>query len=120
MAEAISELADRTKDTQDTKKGDKPKKEKKEKKDKPPQKPKQGGGQGGAKKDAGLVDTKGITVKKINDLPEWYSQMLVKGQFISYYDVSGCYILEPASYAIWETIKDWFDVKIKTLGVRNC
>lgn len=66
------------------------------------------------------TDTKGITVKKDDDLAEWYQQMLSKGQFISYYDVSGCYILEPASYVIWEHIKSWFDKKIKTIGVRNC
>lgn len=29
------------------------------------------------------------------------------------------YILEPASYAIWESIKEWFDEQIKTLKVRN-
>lgn len=29
------------------------------------------------------------------------------------------YILEPASYAIWESIKAWFDNQIKTLKVRN-
>jgi prolyl-tRNA synthetase len=29
------------------------------------------------------------------------------------------YILEPASYAIWESIKTWFDSQIKTLKVRN-
>ena len=46
--------------------------------------------------------------------------MLSKGAFISYYDISGCYILEPASYAIWETIKDFFDKRIKAIGVRNC
>lgn len=49
-----------------------------------------------------------------------YQQILSKGAFISYYDISGCYILEPASYAIWETIKDFFDKKIKAIGVRNC
>jgi prolyl-tRNA synthetase len=38
---------------------------------------------------------------------------------ISYYDVAGCYILEPSSYAIWENIKSWFDGQIKTLKVRN-
>jgi hypothetical protein len=29
------------------------------------------------------------------------------------------YILEPSSYAIWESIKAWFDNQIKTLKVRN-
>lgn len=32
---------------------------------------------------------------------------------------SPSYILEPSSYAIWESIKAWFDNQIKTLKVRN-
>lgn len=74
----------------------------------------------GKKPAAAPVDTKGITVKKADDLSEWYQQMLKKGDFISYYDISGCYILEPASYSIWEEIKAFFDAKIKKLGVKNC
>ncbi|KAF2734934.1 prolyl-tRNA synthetase [Polyplosphaeria fusca] len=61
----------------------------------------------------------GIDVAKEDDLGEWYQQVITKGQMISYYDVAGCYILEPASYAIWESIKAWFDAQIKTLKVRN-
>lgn len=61
----------------------------------------------------------GIDVAKEVDLGEWYQQVITKGQMISYYDVAGCYILEPSSYAIWENIKTWFDSQIKTLKVRN-
>lgn len=61
----------------------------------------------------------GIDVAKEVDLGEWYQQVITKGQMISYYDVAGCYILEPSSYAIWENIKSWFDAQIKTLKVRN-
>jgi prolyl-tRNA synthetase len=39
---------------------------------------------------------------------------------MEYYDVSGCYILRPWSFAIWESIKDFFDAEIKKLGVENC
>lgn len=39
---------------------------------------------------------------------------------IEYYDVSGCYVLRPWSFAIWEAIKDFFDAEIKKLGVENC
>ena len=39
---------------------------------------------------------------------------------IEYYDVSGCYILRPWAYSIWESIKDFFDAEIKKLGVQNC
>ncbi|CAG2214976.1 EPRS [Mytilus edulis] len=38
---------------------------------------------------------------------------------IEYYDVSGCYILRPWSYSIWEAIKSFFDGEIKKLGVEN-
>jgi len=39
---------------------------------------------------------------------------------IEYYDVSGCYIFRPWSFAIWEGITKWFDAEIKKLGVQNC
>lgn len=93
----------------------KEKKERKEKKEKKPQQPKQ------QKVNAkGNADTKGITVKREDDLAEWYAQVLNKGKFVSYYDVQGCYILEPPIYFIWEEIKTYFDKKIKAIGVRNC
>ncbi len=38
---------------------------------------------------------------------------------ISYYDVSGCYILRPWAYAVWEGIQAWFDARIKESGVQN-
>lgn len=70
---------------------------------------------------ATLEDAKliGITVDKAKDFSGWYQQVLTKGEMLDYYDVSGCYILRPASYAIWENIQKWFDEKIKGLGVQN-
>lgn len=38
---------------------------------------------------------------------------------IEYYDVSGCYILRPWSFFIWEMIQQYFDKRIRRLGVRN-
>lgn len=38
---------------------------------------------------------------------------------IDYYDISGCYVLRPWSYAIWEAIQGYFDGEIKKLGVQN-
>ncbi len=66
--------------------------------------------------DAKLI---GITVDKFKDFPNWYSQILTKGEMLDYYDVSGCYILRPPSYAIWEQIQDFFNIKIKSIGVQN-
>ena len=39
---------------------------------------------------------------------------------IEYYNVSGCYILRPWAYAIWDIIKEFFDKEIKKLGIENC
>jgi len=39
---------------------------------------------------------------------------------IEYYDVSGCYVLRPWAYSIWESIQAFFDSEIKRKGVRNC
>ena len=33
--------------------------------------------------------------------------------------ISGCYILRPWSYAIWEAIQAFFDAEIKKRGVKN-
>ncbi|XP_008548308.1 bifunctional glutamate/proline--tRNA ligase [Microplitis demolitor] len=62
----------------------------------------------------------GLEAKKSENLPDWYSQVITKGEMIEYYDVSGCYILRPWSYSIWDKIKDFFDTEIKKLGVQNC
>ncbi|SCU78887.1 LAMI_0A06414g1_1 [Lachancea mirantina] len=70
----------------------------------------------GSIEDAKLI---GITVDKSLDFSGWYQQILTKGEMLDYYDVSGCYILRPPSYAIWEAIQRWFDDKIKALGVQN-
>ncbi|XP_035992130.1 bifunctional glutamate/proline--tRNA ligase isoform X2 [Fundulus heteroclitus] len=62
----------------------------------------------------------GLEAKKEENLAEWYSQVITKAEMIEYYDVSGCYVLRPWSYSIWEAIKDFFDREIKKLGVENC
>ncbi|KAJ5279128.1 proline--tRNA ligase [Penicillium angulare] len=62
----------------------------------------------------------GIDALKEENFPEWYSQVLVKSEMLDYYDVSGCFILRPASYFIWEEIQDFFNKRIKSIGVKNC
>ena len=39
---------------------------------------------------------------------------------IEYYEISGCYILRPPAFFIWEQITEFFDSRIKKLGVQNC
>jgi prolyl-tRNA synthetase len=62
----------------------------------------------------------GITASKATDFAKWYSQLVVKAELIEYYpDISGCYILRPWAYAIWETVQAFIDGEIKKLGVKN-
>ncbi|MBW2987609.1 proline--tRNA ligase [Candidatus Woesearchaeota archaeon] len=61
----------------------------------------------------------GLTVKKAEDSSEWYTQVLDRAELIEYTDVSGCYVLRPRLYAMWEIAKEYFDKKIKASGVQN-
>ena len=73
------------------------------------------------KKDAGKKgETKlALQFKKTENFAQWYADVIVLSEMISYYDISGCYILRPWSYKIWELIQNWFNVEIEKLGVEN-
>lgn len=72
------------------------------------------------KSDDGKKQTRlGLEVSKYENLSEWYSQVITKSDMIEYYNVSGCYILRPWSYGIWDYIKNFIDAEIKKLGVEN-
>lgn len=45
--------------------------------------------------------------------------MITKSELIEYYDISGCYILRPWAYNIWEQIQTIFNPMIKKIGVQN-
>lgn len=47
-----------------------------------------------AKTKADGKDLISIDVRKEDDFPGWYQQVLTKGEMLDYYDVSGCYILK--------------------------
>lgn len=61
----------------------------------------------------------GIESKKDENLADWYTEVITKSEMIEYYDVSGCYILRPWAYSIWEMIQKFLDNGIKSLGVEN-
>ncbi|KAI0944886.1 hypothetical protein AcW1_001710 [Taiwanofungus camphoratus] len=60
-----------------------------------------------------------IGIKKEVDFAAWYTNVLIKADMLDYYNVSGCYILRPWSYSIWEVIQDWFNARIREMGVQN-
>jgi len=77
----------------------------------------------GGKNDKGdgkKVNKDGILTKKTENFPVWYQEVIKKSDMIEFYDVSGCYILRPWAYSIWESIHHWFDSHIKESGVENC
>ncbi|XP_055388345.1 LOW QUALITY PROTEIN: uncharacterized protein LOC129616798 [Condylostylus longicornis] len=62
----------------------------------------------------------GITATKEAAFSEWYTQVITRSDMVEYYDISGCYILRPWSYFMWESIQDFMNIRIKKLGVQNC
>ncbi len=98
------------KEKQPQEKKEKKPQEKKEKQQKEQQKPKE---------NKGAKDLLGLGVKKDEDFSEWYTQAITKAELIEYYDISGCYIVRPWAYAIWEAIQEFFNAEIKKLGVQN-
>jgi prolyl-tRNA synthetase len=70
-------------------------------------------------KPAETLDTKGLTVTKKQDMPEWYSQVCLKAQLADYSSIKGCMIIRPLGYALWQRIMDAFNAKIAQQGVQN-
>jgi len=62
----------------------------------------------------------GMSIRWEDDFPMWYQQVITKTEMIEFYDISGCYILRPWSFKMWEQIVGWFDGKIKESGVEAC
>ncbi|MBI2176456.1 proline--tRNA ligase [Candidatus Woesearchaeota archaeon] len=64
--------------------------------------------------------TIGLTVKKSEDFSEWYTQVIAKAELADYTKVSGCLVLRPYAYAIWEKIVKEVDARLKKMRVQNC
>ena len=61
----------------------------------------------------------GITVKKADDLSEWYTQVVSKAQLADYSSAKGFIVVMPYGFSIWENIKADFDRRIKEIGHQN-
>jgi prolyl-tRNA synthetase len=64
-------------------------------------------------------DEKGITIKKSEDMPEWYGQVIIKSELADYSPVRGTMIIRPYGYAIWQNIMDYFNERLKKRNVQN-
>ena len=61
-----------------------------------------------------------IQYKKEVNFSKWYQEIITKSEMIDYYDISGCYILRPRAYYIWDKIQRFLDEKFASIGVQNC
>lgn len=61
----------------------------------------------------------GITVKKADDLSEWYTQVVTKAELADYAPMKGFMVLRPYGYSVWEKIREFLDGKLKETGHSN-
>ncbi len=62
----------------------------------------------------------GITVSKTENFPQWYQEVVLKAEMIEYYnEISGFFIMRPATMHIWNTIRKWFQERIEAMGVEE-
>ena len=81
---------------------------------------KAGGAQKGRKKKTKKKTKLALAYRKSENFSGWYSEVIYRSGLIDEYDIGGCYVLRPWSYAIWEQIQSFFDSEIKKLGIKNC
>ena len=60
----------------------------------------------------------GIQAKKEN-FTEWYPEVVRKAGLADYSSVSGCMIIRPYAYKIWENIQKFLNERFEKLGVKN-
>ena len=53
------------------------------------------------------------------DFAQWYTDVVLKAELVSYSNVKGCMVIKPAGYAIWELIQKQLDERFKETGVEN-
>ncbi|KAI4378233.1 hypothetical protein MLD38_015742 [Melastoma candidum] len=75
---------------------------------------------GGKKKEVKKETGLGLSIKKDENFGDWYQEVVVNGEMIEYYDISGCYILRPWAMSIWEIMQEFFDAEIKKMKIKNC
>lgn len=61
----------------------------------------------------------GLSVKKSENFDEWYQEVIIKSGLTDYSAVSGCIILRPDAYLIWEQIQKFTDDQFKKAGIQN-
>jgi len=100
---AADKEVDMTQVAANAEKKEKASKPKKEKKEKPAQQPKAQQQKKKVDEGSALI---GITTTKEEDLADWYQQVLLKGEFLEYSDIPGCFILN-VRHQVWLFTNAW-------------
>jgi prolyl-tRNA synthetase len=61
----------------------------------------------------------GLSVKKEENFDKWYIEVILKSGLADYSAVSGCIILRPDAYFMWEQIQRLTDDQFKKVGIQN-
>lgn len=61
----------------------------------------------------------GITVKKAENLSDWYTQVVTKSELADYSSMKGFMVLRPYGYSLWERIKEALDRRLKETNHSN-
>lgn len=61
---------------------------------------------------------KKITLRDVN-YAQWYTDVVLNSELISYGPIKGTIIFKPYGYAIWENIQKILDIKFKKNGIKN-
>jgi len=70
---------------------------------------------GNDKNNSGL----GLSFNKSQNFSEWYPDVVQKAELADYSPVKGFMVIRPNAYYIWQCIQDYFNDRLKVLGVRN-
>jgi prolyl-tRNA synthetase len=61
----------------------------------------------------------GINVKKEDDFSEWYNEVVIKSELAEHSVIKGFMVIKPRGFALWESIQNYFDKRIKSHKVQN-
>jgi len=71
------------------------------------------------KKESVKKETQGITVRKSENFPEWYNEVVLKSGLADFSSVKGFMVIKPHGYALWESVMEFLDGEFKKTGHKN-
>lgn len=71
------------------------------------------------KEENATKNVEGLSVKKEEDISEWYSQVVQKAELCDYAPIRGFMVIRPNAYFVWEKIQEYFNKVLEKKGVSN-